>query len=62
MTAGSVEKSQKCHKYFFNTVNLLPQDLRFEQVDTKLGSCPRRHLTSLCPCDGVCTFYCKHTC
>jgi len=35
---------------FFNTVHLLPKDLRFEHGSTKLASCPGRHLTSLRPC------------
>jgi len=35
---------------FFNTVHLLPKDLRFEHADAKLVSCPGRHLTSVRPC------------
>ena len=35
---------------FFNTVNLLPKDLMFEQGGAKIASYPGRHLTSLCPC------------
>jgi len=35
---------------FFNTVNLLPKDLRFEHGDAKHDPCPGRHLTSLRPC------------
>jgi len=31
------------------SVHMLPKDLRFEHGSTKLASCPRRHLTSLCP-------------
>ena len=34
---------------FFNTVHLLPKDLRFEYGGAKLASCPRPHLTSLRP-------------
>jgi len=34
----------------FNTVHLLPKDLRFEHGGAKLASCPGRHLTSLRPC------------
>jgi len=41
------EKSQQCRKYFFNTVHLLPKDLRFEHGGAKLASCPGPHLTSL---------------
>ena len=33
----------------FNTVDLLPKDLRFEHRGAKLASCPGRHLTSLRP-------------
>ena len=36
---------------FFNTVHLLPIDLRFEHGGAKLASCPGRHLTSL-QCKG----------
>jgi len=47
---GGAEKSQQCHKYtLFNTVHLVPKDLRFEHVDAKFASCPGRHLTSLLP-------------
>ena len=35
---------------FFNAVNLLPKDLRFERGGAKLVSCPWCHLTSLRPC------------
>ena len=34
---------------FFNTVNLLPKNLRFEHGDAKVASCPGRYLTSLRP-------------
>jgi len=40
---------------FFNTVNFLPEDLRFEHGDDKLASCPGRHLTSLRPCHHCCS-------
>jgi len=33
----------------FNTVHLLPKDLRFEYGGAKLASCPGRHLTSIRP-------------
>ena len=40
---------------FFNTVNLLPKELRFEHGGTKLVFCPGRHLTSSRPCaQGPC--------
>jgi len=35
--------------YFFNTVHLLPEDLRFEHGGAKLASCPGHHLNSLRP-------------
>jgi len=35
---------------FFNTVHLLPNDLRFEHGGAKLVSCPGLHLTSVRPC------------
>jgi len=34
----------------FNTLYLLPKDLRFEHEGVKLVSCPRRRLTLLRPC------------
>jgi len=34
------EESQKCHKYFLQYVNLLPQELRFEHGGSKLASRP----------------------
>jgi len=34
---------------FFNTVNLLSKELRFDHVGAKLVFCPGRHLTSLHP-------------
>jgi len=35
---------------FFNTVHLLPKDLRLEHAGAKLVFCPRRHLTSIRLC------------
>jgi len=35
---------------FFNTVYLVPEDLRFEYGGAKLAFCPGHHLTSLRPC------------
>ena len=35
--------------FFFNTVHLLPKDLKFEHGGAKLVSCPRRNLTSVRP-------------
>jgi len=43
------EKSQQCHKYFFQYSAFSSHDLRFEHGDTKLASCPGRHLISLRP-------------
>ena len=34
---------------FFNTVNFLLRDLKFEHRSTKLAFCPGRHLTLLRP-------------
>jgi len=35
---------------FFNTIHLLPKNLKFEHGGAKVASCPGRHLTSLRPC------------
>jgi len=35
--------------FFFNAVNLLPKDLRFEHGGVKIASCPGRNLTLLRP-------------
>jgi len=35
---------------FFNTIHMLPKELRFEHGSAQLASCPGRHVTSLCPC------------
>ena len=41
---------------FFNTVHLLPNNLRFERAGaTKLASWPGRHLTLLCPWSQILT-------
>ena len=45
------EKSQQCHKYF-SAVYLLPKDLRFENGDAELASCPERHLASSRSCQS----------
>ena len=39
--------------FFFNTVHLLPKDLRFKHGGAKIFSCPRKHLTSVRPCHTV---------
>jgi len=47
-TIPRVPKSpNKVTSTFFNTVHLLPKDLRFEHGGAKLDVCPVRHLTSL---------------
>jgi len=48
MTAAGAEKCQQCHKYF-NTIHLVPKDLRFEHGGAKLAFCPGPRLTSLRP-------------
>jgi len=50
ITAGASKSSKNVTSTFFNTVNLLPKELRFEHGGVKLASCPGRHLTSLRPC------------
>jgi len=47
MTARSPKSPNIVTSTFFNTVHLLPKDLRFEHGGAKLASCPGRHLTSL---------------
>jgi len=46
---GGAEKSNNVTSTSFNTVHLLPKDLRFEHGGAKFVSCPWRHLTSLRP-------------
>ena len=48
LTAGGAKKSQLTST-FFNTVHLLPKDLRFKYGGTKLASFPGRQLNSLRP-------------
>jgi len=43
------EKPNNGARTFFNAVNLLPKDLRFEHGGAKLVSCPGRHLTLVGP-------------
>ena len=47
---GRCRKVLTMSQVLFNTVHLLPKDLRFENGGAKLVSCPGRHLTSLRPC------------
>jgi len=55
MTAGEPNECRGAKKpqqdMCFNTVNLLPKELRFEHGGAKLASCPGRYLTSLPPCN-----------
>ena len=44
---GAPQSTNNVASTFFNTVHLLPKDLRFEHGCTKLVSCPGRHLTSV---------------
>jgi len=56
MAAGGAENPNNVTSTFFNTVYLLPGDLRFEHGGAKLASCPGRHLTSLRPCSALLPF------
>ena len=59
ITAGVPKTPNNAKSTFFNTVHLLPKDLRIEYGDAKLVSFPGRHLTSLrpdCIIFGVKTF------
>ena len=51
-TAGAPKNPNNVTRTFFNTVHLLPEDLRFENGGAKLEFCPGRHLTSLRPCQS----------
>jgi len=53
MTAGAPKSSNNVTSTFFNTVHLLPKDLKFEHGGIKLASCPGRCLTSLRLCTVV---------
>jgi len=44
MITGAQKCPNNVTRTFFNTVHLLPEDLRFENGVAKLASCPRRHL------------------
>jgi len=48
--AGGAENPNSITSAFFNTLHLLPKDLRFEHGGAKVSSCPGRHLTSLRLC------------
>jgi len=49
MTAVGAENPNNITSTFFNTVHLLPNDLKFEHGGAKLTCCPGRHQTSLRP-------------
>ena len=49
MTAGVQASPNNVTSTFFNTVNLLPKEIRFERRGAKLASCSGHHLTSLRP-------------
>jgi len=51
ITAGAPKSPNSVTSTFFNTVHLLPKNLRFEHQGAEL--CPGRHLTTLCPCSHV---------
>jgi len=50
ITAGTPKSPKNVTSTFFNTINLLSKELRFEHRGAKLASCPGDHLTSLRPC------------
>jgi len=50
MTAGGAKSPKNITSFFFNTVHLLPNGLKFEHEGAKLASCPWRHQTSFHPC------------
>jgi len=47
ITLGALKSPSDITSTFFNTVNLLPKDLRFEHGGAKLAPCPGRRLASL---------------
>jgi len=49
MTGVPPESPNNGTSTFFNTVHLLPNNLRFEHEGAKLASCPGRNLTCLRP-------------
>jgi len=46
---GAPKSTNNVTNTFFDTVHLLPKDLRFEHEGAKLASCPGRHLALLRP-------------
>jgi len=54
---GAPKSPNNIANTFFNTLHLLPKELRFEPGGIMLASsCPGRHLTSLRPCLYVSNF------
>jgi len=49
MIAGTPKNPNNVTHTFFNTVHLLPEDLRFENGGAEIASWPGNHLTSLRP-------------
>jgi len=49
MTVGAPKGLNNVTSTFFNSVHLLPKDLRFKYGGAKLASCPGCHLTSIRP-------------
>jgi len=49
MTAGTPKNLNHVTRTFFNTVHLLPRDLRLEHGGVKLASYSGRHVTTLRP-------------
>jgi len=47
---GAPKGANSVASNFFNAVPLLPKDLRFENGEAKLVSCPGRYITSVRPC------------
>ena len=57
ITAVAPKSPKNARSTFCNTVNLLPEELRFEHEGAKLSSCPGHHLTSLRPWANLKTSY-----
>ena len=57
---GERKSSNNAASVFFNTVHLLPNNLRFEHGDAKLFSCPGRHYTLAAP--GRSKWFCAQLC
>jgi len=50
---GAPKSPNNVAGFFFNTVHLLPKDLRFEHGCAQIVTCPGRNLTSVRPCHTV---------